>query len=429
MKKLILSFALIISLVSASFADSGFTHRFFEIKVDVPVSVSNNLMSLSDIFQKVVVVDLPKIADSLPDNGASIKADVAPTISIGVDIPRGLILGINIGAEADVSVGLSKDIFDFIGHGNNGKTELKQNTSNTYADLFAYASLDVGWNTKQTRLKVTGSGFSSLGHFDAGDTYVKVYSNDDKSGFEAKVDAKLYSPIDYSNGFNDTQALLSNLGNNLGFDVGVEYQKDIFKFLTVGGNVRMPLKPSTLSMLSQVSKDMEYSFSFDELLGGSSSSEENNEGGEGENTESTEEAAEENNNSSDFIQKAVVLDTPYKIHRPFKLGVSADFHPFGSLLTTSGYLGIGVRHPFATNKNETQAYIDYSVAGRFSLWNILSFEASHSRMDEIYKNQFALELNIRLVEVDAGVSFQSTSFAKSFEGAGVGAFVTVCVGL
>ena len=423
MKKFILSFALIFSLVSASFADNGFTHRFFEIKVDVPVSISNNLISLTDVFQKVVVVDLPKIADSLPDSGASIKADVAPTIRIGVDIPRGLILGVNIGVEADASVGLSKDIFDFIGHGNDGKTEIKQNTSNTYADLFAYAAIDAGWNTKQSRLKVTGSAFSSLGHLDAGDTYVKVYSNDDKSGFEAKVDAKLYSPVDYSAGFNDTQALLSNLGSNMGFDIGVEYQKDLLKFLTVGGTVRMPLKPSTLNMLSAVTNDMEYSFSFDEMLNGSSS--EDNDDDEDENTESTE----ENNESKDFIQKAVVLDTPYKIHRPFKVGVSADFHPFGSLLTTSGYLGLGVRHPFATNKNETQAYIDYSVAGRFSLWNILSFEASHSRMDEIFKNQFAIELNIRLVEVDAGVSFQSTSFAKSFEGAGVGAFVTVCIGL
>ena len=68
------------------------------------------------------------------------------------------------------------------------------------------------------------------------------------------------------------------------------------------------------------------------------------------------------------------------------------------------------------------------VSGRLSLWNILSFELSHSRMDEIFKNELAVALNIRLVEVDAGVSFQSADFAKSFTGAGVGAFVTVCVG-
>jgi hypothetical protein len=132
----------------------------------------------------------------------------------------------------------------------------------------------------------------------------------------------------------------------------------------------------------------------------------------------------------------MVLSNPYSIHRPMKIGISADFHPFGTLLTTSGYFGLGFRHPFSAviNKvttgglDETQFYVDYSVAGRLSLWNILSLSLSHSYMDQVFKNQVALEVNIRLVEVDAGVSFQSPSFTKSFSGAGVGAFVTVCVG-
>ena len=49
-------------------------------------------------------------------------------------------------------------------------------------------------------------------------------------------------------------------------------------------------------------------------------------------------------------------------------------------------------------------------------------------MDEVYKNALALSLNIRLVEVDAGVSLQSPNFTKSFTGAGLGAFVTLCIG-
>ena len=117
------------------------------------------------------------------------------------------------------------------------------------------------------------------------------------------------------------------------------------------------------------------------------------------------------------------------------MGISADFHPFGTLLTTSGYVGIAFRHPFASainkangGENETQFYVDYSLAGRLSLWNVLSLSVSHSYMDEIFKNELAVALNIRLVEVDAGVSFQSPTFVKSFSGAGVGAFVTLCIG-
>ena len=65
MKKLILSFALFASLFTAAFAENLFSHRFFEIKLDVPVNVSNNLIAVADIFKEKVVIDLPKIADDI----------------------------------------------------------------------------------------------------------------------------------------------------------------------------------------------------------------------------------------------------------------------------------------------------------------------------------------------------------------------------
>ena len=421
MKKLLITFALLVSLVSASFAENFFAHRFFEIKLDVPVNISNNLFGITDLLQKQVVIDLAEIADNLPENGASLKADVAPSLSIGIDIPKGLILGLDIGADAAASVGLSKDIFDLIGNGNQGKSSnFTQKTTNTYFDLFAHTSITGGWNTKNSKIKVTGSLFWALAHFDASDTYVKFYSQDNKSGIEANLDARLYSPVDYSKDVSDVQAILSSMKNNGGFDIAAEYQRDLFRFLTVGGKVQIPLKPSTLDMCSMVTTDYAYDFDFEQMFSGE------DEGTQ--NSGSSESSTNAGDSEENLIQEAVKLASPYKIHRPLKLGASVDFHPFGTLLSTSGYLGVGVRHPFAENKAETQFYFDYSVAGRLSLWNVLSFEASHSRIDETFKNEFALALNIRLIEVDAGVSFQSASFAKSFTGAGAGAFVTVCLG-
>ena len=113
MKKLIITCALFASLISAAFAENIFSHRFFEIKLDLPVSVSNNLIAVTDIFKEKVVIDLPKIADDMDKNGAAINANVAPTLSVGIDIPKGLIFGVKAGAEASAGVGLSKDIFDF----------------------------------------------------------------------------------------------------------------------------------------------------------------------------------------------------------------------------------------------------------------------------------------------------------------------------
>ena len=433
MKKILLSLVLFTSLIGASFAESFFAHRFFEIKVDVPVNVSNNLVSLTDIFKETAIIDLPQIADNVAFNGASIKANASPSIGIKLDIPKGLIFGFSVGAQADVGAGLSKDLFEFLGHGNVGMgNEFEMKASNTYADLFATLTLDGGWNTKKSRTEVSLTAFSAIAHFDASNTGARIFLNDEDNtaGFEANVDAKAYT-ITTTEQLSQTENLLSSIKGNLGFDITGNYQRDLFRFLTVGAKARIPLVPSRLNVGYNVKYNMNQEFSFDSFLG-----KDDEEETAPESTEVPKQEEEEEEEDDGILGKPTMLTTPYSIHRPMKIGVSADFHPFGTLLTTSGYLGLGFRHPFSAviNKvttnglDETQFYVDYSIAGRLSLWNILSLSLSHSYMDEIFKNEMAVALNIRLVEVDAGVSFQSPSFTKSFTGAGVGAFVTVCVG-
>ena len=434
MKKLLISFVLFASLIGVSFAENFFAHRFFEVKVDVPVEVSNNLIGITDIFQKDVVIDLAQIADNVANKGAAIKGSIAPALSFGIDIPRGLILGVKVGAEADIGVGFSDDLFEFLGKGNVGmNNKYKLSTQNTYADIFATASVNAGWNKKKSRIEFTGTAFSALAHFDASDTYAMLYINDTENsfGYEANLDAKLYSNFNVAEGFNDVNAIINAVTKNMGFDLSASYNRDLFRFLTIGATARIPLAPSKLSLCSSVSTKYSGEYSIEELLG----SEDSND--DGDSAEET--AGEETSDSSSFDPKnmlgdPIVLTTPYAIHRPMKIGVTANFHPFGSLLSTSGYLGIGIRHPFASAINSgmdvanTDYYIDYAISGRLSLWNIISLELSHEHMDEVYKNALALSLNIRLVEVDAGVSIQSPNFTKSFTGAGLGAFATVAIG-
>lgn len=443
MKKLILSFVIFTSLICASFAENFFAHRFFEIKVDVPVEVSNNLLGITDIMKKDVVIDLAEIADSVKDKGAALKGSVAPSVSIGLDIPRGLIFGVKVGAEADVGVGLSDDLFTFVGKGNmalENPNKMEVRTSNTYADIFATASLNAGWNTKKSRLEFIATAFSSLAHFDATNTYAKLYINDETNtiSYEANVGANLYSNVNLVSGLDDVQAIINSITNNMGFDLSANYKRDLFRFLTIGANARIPLVPSKLSLCSAVSYNKSGEINIEQFLGssdGQTNTDDQDSGNvppvnEPDETEDTSDSM----NVKDMLGDPVLLAEPYAIHRPLKFGVSANFHPFGTLLSTKGYIGIGIRHPFAnvinaaTDISETDFYVDYSIGGRLSLWNILSLELTHECMDEIYKNQLALALNIRLVEVDAGVSMASTNFTKSFTGAGLGAFVTVAVG-
>ena len=433
MKKLALVFVLLVSFAGTSFAKNPFAHRFFEFKVDVPVEVSNNMMGLTDVLQEIVVIDLSEIAKRVAFKGAEIKAFAAPAFSINLDIPRGLILGLSVGLEGDASVGLSKELFEFLGNGNAGiGDDFKVETSNTYADIFATASVKGGWNFKKSKIEFEGTAFSSIAHFDATQTSARIFVKDNKIGVDAKLDAKGYAICDLTD-YKNVSGILNSIRESIGFDVSAKYQREVFKYLTLGAQARIPLVPSRLNLGYDVSYSYGKYLGFDEFLGtdddddGSSSEVPQIQEGDDEDDDLT--------GLEEILGKPKTLDTPYAIHRPLKLGVSADFHPFGSLLCTTGYLGVGCRHPFASAINqknggvdETQFYVDYSIGGRLSLWNILSFSLSHSCMDEVFKNQFTVELNIRVIEVDAGVSFQSTSFAQSFTGAGVGAFVTVCVG-
>ena len=93
-----------------------------------------------------------------------------------------------------------------------------------------------------------------------------------------------------------------------------------------------------------------------------------------------------------------------------------------------GTLGIGIQHPFSPNPAETYFYVDYLVGAKISLYNILSLYVSTERTDEIYKHKAMLALNFRLVEIDAGVAFESANLQTSFKGPGLGAFVTASVG-
>ena len=438
MKRIVLSLILFVSLIGASFAENLFAHRFFEIKLDLPVAVSNNLVDIKSIMQEKVVIDLKEIADNMSKDGASIRSDAAPALSINLDIPRGLILGLNVGADADVSVGINKTIFEFLGNGNatlGGDFTVKMN--NTYADVFAHASLTGGWNTKKGRVAITGTAFSAIAHVDASDTYVSVYTKEEKNTFgaEANVDARLYAVADVSGeNMNDIDMLINQATSNMGFDIGADLTSEFSRYLTLGVKANIPLVPSKLGSVASVQYNMKKEICLDDILGkegesteGESSAEGTSESTSEASTENSSEASEESSLPSMDTLQFQTLTTPYEIHRPLKAGVSANFHPFGTLLSTNGYLGVGVRHPFAKD-NSTDFYVDYSVGGRLSLWNIISVEVSHSRMDEIYKNELALALNIRLVELDAGVSFQSADFAKSFQGAGVGAYVTVAIG-
>lgn len=421
MKKLFVTSVLIISMIGAAFAQNSFGHRFFEIKVHPEVNVSENLMSIDEILKKEVVIDLSKIADSMSNDGLRVVANAKPALEINLDIPHGLLLGFEVGAQLDSGIGLSKDIFDFLGNGNGDKpVDIKAQATNSYADLFWYVSVPFGWNGENLKWKVTPSFFSAMAHLDASKSYVQVYNNEDGVfGYKAHADVTALTNFDLAVDNNSSGPDLNELLGKNGFDIAGDVELNVFKFLSVGVNARVPLAASQLTRSTGIQADFEGSVSVSDLFNSDDADPTPDPDPNGD---------PDGNNKGPDIPPSVLLEDPYKIHRPLKFAVGVDFHPVGNLLSDYAAIGIGVRHPFAKDKTETKAYIDYLVGTRLSLWNILILDVSHAREDEIFKNKATLGLNLRLVEADIGVSLQSVDFAKSFSGAGLGVDLAICIG-
>ena len=112
-------------------------------------------------------------------------------------------------------------------------------------------------------------------HFDANETGATIFLDDEnnKTSFEANVKANAYTAVK-SEDISNVQALLNSINGNVGFDISGKYQYDIFRFLTVGAQARIPLAPSKMNVGYKIDYNIEKEFSFDELLGGSSDSDE-----------------------------------------------------------------------------------------------------------------------------------------------------------
>jgi len=407
MKKFIASFIVFVSVFSLSFADNFLSHRFFEMKVDVPVSVSNNTLLVSDFLQDYVVIDLAQLADSVPKEGFNFSTKTNPSAGIKFELKRGPNIGVFAGIDFYGNLGISKSLFDFIGYGNELNETLKFD-ANSYMDMFAFTSVQLGWNTKKYKICVTPTLFTSVMHAFTNNIDATVQNTSDgKFILNTSGTLDLYSPVvispetDFDMMINE---IISNLSSSLGFDIQADFSYSLFNFLDIGGTIRIPMVPSKLH------RKMPFNFSYglqtdvNSLL----------------NNEKIVMEGESGFGNSEI--------TEYKINRPMKITAMAEATPFGDFCKFYGQFGIAIRNPAAKNKAEVFSYPEYMLGCRLSLANLLSFYLSTEYTDQIFMQKASMSLNFRIIEVVTGIATTSSSFVKTFQGTGFGAFVTVYMG-
>lgn len=393
MKKFLLIFSLAVLLTSNLFA-GFFDKRFFEMKVGTDVSFSNNVISANDILKKDLVIDLRKIADETPESGLNIFLGAQPTYELNVNILN-VTVGVHTGLDVYEKMTISKDLFDLLGKGN-AKGEVIEVGLNNYLDAFGHADLNVGFKIAKFNIYARPCLFVPLASAYGRAGKVSLLNNDDGDVIaNLNMDFNIYTPINLK---DPSKIDISDFGWGVDLEAGASLP--LTRRVTLSADTRIPLMPGEFKKVI----NMKYNFDYKV------------------NVQKMSDAKEPESTSPEFSDPVEAL---YKINRPIFLNGYIDYMPIGKLLDLRAGAGFGVNHPFM---EDAFWYPQYYLGMKLNLINLFKLGLSTEYTKENFKHQAAVTLNLRLIQLDLGVSAQSASFIKSFASAGLGAFAYVTVG-
>lgn len=408
MKKLLGLILTSFIFINSIFAFNFFTDRFFEVRVDVPFGMSNNVFALGDYMKKDLEIDLPAIADSIPETGWSTIIRTNPEVAIKLNIAA-FSLGVNVGADIYTKLNVDKGLFDFLFKGYHSGETLKVGLPNPVLDTFVYAEVPIGLKLKRFTLNVTPGVFYPVAILDDSDIYATAI-NDEKGnvGIDVNVNANLYTtsmagPMLDTN-YNGPAADINTIVSNLGFDLGAYFKMPLTKRLALSIDARIPIVPAKLDAKMNVNAKFHM---------------------DGNIMDTALDGKQFNQTPFDYTMTTTPLAEPYKVSRPLKLNGYVDYKLFGFLQFKGGG-GFAVRRPGSSNPI---AYPEYYLSAGLSLFEMLKATFSTEYTDLLFKHQLELVVNLRFVEVDAGISFEASNFLRSFDVGGFGAHVGVVVGL
>lgn len=373
------------------------SERFFEIQIGVPVDFSNNAISFDDIFKKELTLDLAKIANEMPSEGLNLIVDAKPYVALNLNIAF-IHIGMSAGVDVYEKMGISKDFFDFLGKGNEVGETLTFDFNN-YTDLFAFCEADVGIDFSNFSIHVTPSLFVPI--FSSSGSVAKVtFLNDEEGNINLNMNSNfsVYSNFD----MYDENFLSDLFSNGNGFDVGVSASLPFGRKLVFSGKARIPIVPGSYQY--KYSSYYEATTTMNLL-------------------DSSLNSSETNGNIKDFSKE--VLEEKIYINRPMKFNLYADYLLVGNVLKLRAGGGMGVFRPFLT---DSFTYPEYYFSAGINLFDFIKASISTEYTSQIFKHQIALGINVRLIELDCGVSLQSTDFMKSFSNNGFGAYAIVSIG-
>jgi hypothetical protein len=376
-------------------------HRFIELGVDANASFANSYLTIDDVFQDTLVFDFNSMVDDLWD-GLGILLDARARAFFNVNLGVNWGFGLFAGVDSVGQFKLPGSLMELLSQGN----RLNKTYSDKFglgAAVFAEAGVWGSANVRRIQFTVQPAFYVPLVYLDRPVAkYSLVTRADGSIEASGKFSADIYTPMPIPSSMGNLNLEVGNLLSKGGIDLTLRAEYPLLRNLSIGAAlIHIPVYPAqvndyyTTSGTFGFSADLEIDKDQNTIL-------------------------DIINGDGDFLEYEINDPETGKrdkvIFRPFKISFDADYRPFTTRL-------FSLRPALAMVFNrvyDTPIYIDFGVTARLNLWRILTLDAGTRLEDLVWKQRLALALNLRVVEFDVGINFQSQQFLKSFQGAGFG---------
>ena len=369
-------------------------NRGFEIGLSANAFLTNNYLSLDQIFSKTIYIDLNGL-----DNGLMVGYGLGANFFFNVDSKKGWGFGMSLGVEGSGAFNIANELWFFD----------EARNANSDASGAVYGVLEVNTFFPVQKFKVTfrPAMFVALMYYKPDVSYT-FRNTSEGTLLNISYDARIYTafPLEGDGGFEYTGI------PGFDFSFGVEYPlsketgiSDRIPFL----DFDVGLEFVNIPIVSSVLRDY---MSFSGVIG---------------STEPGYIISDDPDFKDGSDQGGVTYhsDGNLMVARPFKVLAWANWRPLlgSNLLTVTPILGFTVNQLYVEPVS-----LDIGVSATVNLVNILIATAGINYLDRIWVNSIDVALNCRAMQLDFGVELRSQDFLKSWMGSGFGARVGIRFG-
>ncbi|MDR1127534.1 MAG: nucleolar 14 family protein [Treponema sp.] len=382
--------------------------RFVEFGINGDVGFANNLVGVSDILRKKIVLDMSELSSNVKKDGWALDLTVNADAFFNFNVTPKWGFGFFSSASGSINATISKSFMTLIAEGN-----LKQHSQSGEVSVSGGIFTDVGIDIHarflpEDKLKISliPSMFVPAVYIPKSSIEYHLHAEDEltlKAGGKIDVYTPVYmeSVIDNSS-FDSSLLNVNKILGQKGFDFSLIAEYELFSWLNVGGGfTHIPLSPAVLGNRFTVEMVNDKPIiDGTGLIGG---------------------------NTSDLVN-APKFDTDYdpdaglKVMRPMRFDVFADYKPFNrNLFIIRPNIGFTVITP------EEKARFNMGLQLQLNT-PVLLIHASTGYEELLWQHRLWLGINLRIIEIDAGLYLSSQDFKQSFDMSGAGVTVGFRIG-